>query len=457
MNDIYIESLHVKNVRLFTELNIQFNRKFNFLAGPNGCGKTSVLACISHCFHQIGLEYSRYGKDAEFWADLTMNENKYRVGLGKDSVNENEYRKAPIKQWIAPPQGGERMLIGYKNGKPQEYKVQLSMESKMIEWIKQGVLDDYKEGMAISIPIFQVNEKLKFTPLFIGARRNISYQQIQGVQREKPFEEALQEYSQNNMRSLYGEWQTNIKQWIVNRYFMIDKDWAEHEKQNWLHFTKYLPRIAPFNSNFSYVKTGRDFEPIFSIYGKECYLEEISAGYQAVLSLIIDIFAWVEGTKEGDDRIVTNANGIVLIDEPDIHLHPEWQLTLREGLSALFPNLQFIVTTHSPHLLASADAGEVIIMPKSYTDDVYNLVPREKSFSGWDTDDILREIMGVESLDNTVRAKLIRDALHAVNTKNKDELKNIIGKLKDICHPNDTIVTELTLELASLQAGNVER
>jgi predicted ATPase len=428
MNDIYIESLHVKNVRLFTELNIQFNRSFNFLAGPNGCGKTSVLACISHCFQDAGFEYSRYGNDSEFWSDITLKENRYRVGLGKGTFKKNEYRKiSTIANWVDPPQGGNSMLSGPKNGIPE------------------------------SIPNYLVKDKLKFTPLFIGAYRNISYKQIQGVQREKPLEEALNEYSKNNMKSLYGEWQTNIKQWIVNRYFMIDKDWAEHEKQNWEHFTKHLPKIAPFNSNFSYVKTGRDFEPVFSIYGKECYLEELSAGYQAVLSLIIDIFAWIEGTMEGDNRIVTNARGIVLIDEPDVHLHPEWQLTLREGLKVIFPHLQFIVTTHSPHLLASADSGEVIIMPKAYTEDVYNLTPREKSFSGWDTNDILREIMGVKSLDNTARAKLINDALRAVDIKDIDDLKKLIGKLKDICHPNDTVVTELMLELSSMQALSGEQ
>jgi predicted ATPase len=412
MSDIYIEALHVKNVRLFSELNITFNQRFNFLAGPNGCGKTSVLACISHCFQTSGFEYSRYGKDSEFWVDITKREVNYRVGLSKGAMNENEYRMQAIKQWIAPP-------------------------------VLQG---------RTSLTVLDIKNQLKFSPLFIGARRNISYQQIQGVQREKPFEESLNEYLSNNIRSLYGEWQTNIKQWIINRYFMIDKEWAWQEKQNWEHFTSQLPQIAPFNSNFSYVKTGRDFEPVFSVYGKDCYLEELSAGYQAILSLIIDIFAWIEGAMEGDERIAKNAKGTVLIDEPDVHLHPEWQLTLRNGLSNLFPNLQFIVTTHSPHLLASADAREVIIMPKAYTEDIYNLVPREESFSGWGTDDILREIMGVESLDNRCRSKLVRKALFAVENKSITELKTVIDELKQICHPNDTIVTELTLQLASLQA-----
>jgi energy-coupling factor transporter ATP-binding protein EcfA2 len=356
MSDIYIESLHVKNVRLFSELNMTFNRKFNFLAGPNGCGKTSALACIAHCFGHQGLEYSRYGKDSEFWADITKFDQQYRVGLGSGAImNQNEYRKTGIKQWLPPsPSPGITEILSY-----------------------------------------QAKDSLKLTPLFIGARRNISYQQIQGIQREKTFTEALNEYTNNNIRSLYGEWQTNVKQWIINRYFISDKEWAVQEKQNWEQFKEQLPKIAPFNSNFSYIETRNDFEPVFSLYGKRCYLEELSAGYQAVLSLIVDIFAWIESTMEGENRIARNAHGAVLIDEPDIHLHPEWQLTLREGLVNLFPNLQFIVTTHSPHMIASADAGEIIVMPKAYTDEVYNLKPNEESFSGWQTDDVLRYIMGV--------------------------------------------------------------
>jgi len=96
----------------------------------------------------------------------------------------------------------------------------------------------------------------------------------------------------------------------------------------------------------------------------------------------------------------------------------------------------------------------VIIMPKAYTEPVYDLCPREKAFSGWQTDDILREIMGVESLDNKERSKLVKSALDAIDKKDAVGLEKAIGILRQICHPNDTLVTELTLELASLQAVN---
>ncbi|MGR6008126.1 AAA family ATPase, partial [Bacillus cereus] len=45
------------------------------------------------------------------------------------------------------------------------------------------------------------------------------------------------------------------------------------------------------------------------------------------------------------------AIGTVIIDELDVHLHPEWQLTISDSLRRMFPKLQFIITTHSPTLL----------------------------------------------------------------------------------------------------------
>jgi predicted ATPase len=412
MNGMIVEALHVRNVRLFTELNIRFNPAFNFLAGPNGCGKTSVLACLAHCFSMQHYDYSRFSHDAELWADVSIAEKKYRVGFSKCVMSRHDYRKSQIASWNAPPSSDDRTTVLVGN-------------------------------LGKEIP-----------PLFIGAQRNFMYQQIQGIQHEKPVDEARNEYMNNSLPFLYGLNKTNVKQWMINRYFMIEKDWALQEKKNWEHFIANLPMIAPFGSGFSYIRTGRDFEPVFSLYGKECYLEELSAGYQAVLSLIIDIIAWIEGSMEEGNRDIQTARGVVCIDEPDIHLHPEWQLTLREGLVSFFPNLQFIVTTHSPHLLASARAGEIIRMPKVYTDECYNLNPDEKAYSGWTTDEILTDVMEVESLDNKEYERLVDEAMKAYSARDIAALKAAIADLENVSHPDNTIVTVLRTKLASLELQN---
>jgi predicted ATPase len=411
MNGTMIEALHVKNVRLFTELNITFNPKFNFLAGPNGCGKTSALVCLAHCFTADHFEYSRFSNNAELWADISAAEKQYRVGFGNYVQRQRVFKKTQAVSWSTPP--------------------------STHDWLAGS------EG--------DLGKEIKIIPLFIGAQRNLVYQQIQGIQREKTVDEARKECIKNSLPFLYGLSKMNIKQWIINRYFMIEKDWATQEKKNWEHFIINLPRLAPFGSDFSYVRTGRDFEPVFSLYGKQCYLEELSAGYQAVLTIIIGIMAWLEESMEEGNRDAQTACGTVCIDEPDIHLHPEWQLTLRQGLVLLFPNLQFIVTTHSPHLLASAQAGEIIRMPKTYTDARYDLEPDEKAYSGWTTDEILTDVMEVESLDNKDYEQLVNAAMKACETKDSAALEEAIMRLESVSHRDNTIVTVLRTKLASLE------
>ncbi len=333
--------------------------------------------------------------------------------MGRDSINDQGYRNQSIKAWNKP---------------------------------------EAEQGRE-SISINEVNSKLKeFCPLFIGAQRNIKYQQINGMQREQPLEQKLNQYVSTGTKSLYGDQPSNIKQWFVNRYFMIDKDWAKEERENWYHMLEFLPTLAPFNSSFSYVRTGKELEPIFSIYGEECYMEELSAGFQAVLSILANIFEWIEGTRKEGFRVASKATGTVLIDELDLHLHPEWQFSLRDGLSNIFPNIQFIVTTHSPHLLSSAKENEVIIMDRNPNENVYSLKPSTKRFSGWNTDQILSEVMGVMSLENKDYEKFVTDAFDQIEVRSIEGLKHAIYKLTDICHPNDSILTVLNAKYASMVA-----
>lgn len=416
MTNNYIECLYVKNVRQFNELNIEFSEGFSFLAGPNGCGKTSVLACISHCFEHSNFQYSRFKSDSEFWTDVSYENSKYRVGLGSNSIQQgSSYRSASISRWNAPHSDQGRRAVSLNN----------------------------------------IKEKLpNFCPLFIGTNRNIQYKVIQGMSREKETQESINNYTRNSTKSLYGEGNANIKQWLVNRYFMIDKEWAGEERGNWNNLIESLPNIGPFNSNFSFVRIQKDLEPIFSIYGNECYLEELSAGFQAVLSMIAEIFEWIESSNPEGSRNVSSAEGTVLIDELDLHLHPEWQFTLRDGLENIFPRLQFIVTTHSPHLLASAKPNEVIVMPKNDINEIYNLSPSEKIFSGWNTDQILSDVMGVISLENKEYEKLISRAFDQIEQRSIEGLEREITNLEAVCHPNDTIVMVLRARLAGMVANS---
>ena len=106
--------------------------------------------------------------------------------------------------------------------------------------------------------------------------------------------------------------------------------------------------------------------------GVELSWREMSDGYRSALALLADIVRHmieVYGTSgltcRGDDgRLRIVRSGVVLIDEVDAHLHPEWQREIGFWLKDHFPNVQFLVTSHSPLICQAADPNGLFVLPE---------------------------------------------------------------------------------------------
>jgi hypothetical protein len=85
----------------------------------------------------------------------------------------------------------------------------------------------------------------------------------------------------------------------------------------------------------------------------------LSQGYQAIIAWITDLLGHAALDAE---KLVPpeELRGLVLIDELDLFLHPRWQVTLVKSLKALFPQVQFVTTTHSPLVLTGLEPDEIV-------------------------------------------------------------------------------------------------
>jgi energy-coupling factor transporter ATP-binding protein EcfA2 len=97
---------------------------------------------------------------------------------------------------------------------------------------------------------------------------------------------------------------------------------------------------------------------------------DMSEGYRAALALLTDILRHIIKTfgsggltEQTDGMLQVQRSGVVLIDEIDLHLHPEWQRKIGFWLKQRFPKLQFLVTTHSPLICQAADPNGVFKLP----------------------------------------------------------------------------------------------
>lgn len=131
----------------------------------------------------------------------------------------------------------------------------------------------------------------------------------------------------------------------------------------------------------------------------------ISDGYKTITALVLDLlknlhaaFGQLHIVEEaGVPRVVHH--GVVLIDEVDAHLHVSWQKRIGFWLKEHFPNIQFIVTTHSPYICQAADPNGIIRLAApgdsqptgTVPDDVYNIV-----VNGSADDAVMTELFGRE-------------------------------------------------------------
>jgi predicted ATP-binding protein involved in virulence len=107
-------------------------------------------------------------------------------------------------------------------------------------------------------------------------------------------------------------------------------------------------------------------------HGLQLAWSDMSDGYRAALALLADILRHlisaygIEGLakKDADGKLSIVKGGVVMIDEIDAHLHPEWQREIGFWLKQHFPNIQFLVTTHSPIICQAADENGLFVLPE---------------------------------------------------------------------------------------------
>ncbi|MFT5646141.1 MAG: putative ATP-binding protein involved in virulence, partial [Aureispira sp.] len=137
-----------------------------------------------------------------------------------------------------------------------------------------------------------------------------------------------------------------------------------------LHYIKFFinnTNLLPNNANF--IGFDLDGNAEFADDDKNTVnVYQMSDGYRSILSLTFELIRQLirvygedkvfQNIKEKKDPIIT-LPGVVLIDEVDVHLHPTWQIKIGYWFTKFFPQIQFIVSTHSPLVCRASEKGSI--------------------------------------------------------------------------------------------------
>lgn len=172
---------------------------------------------------------------------------------------------------------------------------------------------------------------------------------------------------------------------------------------------------------------------------------QLGYGYQSMLSWIVDLckrmfdaYPDLENPLEG--------GAIVLVDEIDLHLHPKWQREIISYLSEAFPNVQFIVTTHSPLVVQSANDINLYVLKRDENEVNIEKAPRS-NYSGWTVEEILRETMELESdVHSDIYNNLLAQFNKGLDNGDKATVEEAYRRLDQILHPNNPVRRLLELQ-----------
>lgn len=346
---------------------MEFKPGFNLLLGDNGVGKTTVLEAA------------------------TVAVSGFLAGM-EDVSTRNIYKDDIHYQIVKDNNGIPNKL--YKE--PVEVESTLNYDGSDYTWsrVKKGATVSSRTSINPR-DILKVSRELinstehKILPL-------ISYQSASRhwVSARSDANEKKRKELHNRRCGYLGCMEKTANLASINNWCK-QMEWGSvrmnHISENYQQFGKIVSKFMSIMNDGVVSEVIFNPNSEFLLYcedGEYKAISDLSAGYQSVLNLIMDLAyrMAILNPDEGDN--IPNAEGIVLIDEIDSNLHPKWQWRIIDALTETFPNVQFIAATHSPIIVSSCKNANIISI-----DEEQNIRYIGDSYA-FSVNEILKDILG---------------------------------------------------------------
>lgn len=406
-----IKKLTVTNLRGFTHAEFDFQPGMNLLVGVNGVGKTTVLDAVRVCMTRVLPEItaSQNRKEKFEAEDVNIMADKKNLQVSCDiEINNLILNVTQLKP--------ETNVVEDQAGNPRA-QVMETHDDPIITTKGYKLDPDTKKSNTQPLVIYFSTRRSLFVEHKVSSSAASRGQAA-------AFSEALSINRESNLRVL-AEW------------YKVQKVLGEERPIAVRHIAVLNEAIKVFMPGFDNLVVNEKVkgEPHFTIDKNGIPLNvryQLSDGERGMLALVLELAKRLsQANPEMDNPL--EGEGVVLIDELDLHLHPKWQRTIVENLERTFPNLQFIATTHSPQVIGEVDAKHITIIDKTIVEkSTYNPAI---SF-GLDSSSVLEEI-----LDSSPRNKSINKSLNElfglIDEEKLKEAKNKLEELKEILGPNN--------------------
>lgn len=413
-------NLKLSNFRGVEEVNIDFNGKSAIIYGINGMGKSTILrACnllFSRVFKILTDSNLGYGRDFQIEeSDIKVGEDKTRIVM-KISMEGKEY------DYYRGAESNGKRVHSVSDLKKIEYDIQRLYLGSFAS-IKEDEQFDGNEEAPKEILILNKHDIPIYATYSVNRYVVDRFDKLEKDESLIGKMEAWRDIFNPTINfKLFFEWFRGRQEYENSR--KVEDDTFKDGQLSAVR--QAILKIL--DNDFSDIKIrirDEDAQMIAVKHDTELSIAQLSEGEKCVLAMTGDLARKLAVANPKRNNPL-EGEGIVLIDEVDLHLHPTWQGRIMPLLISTFPGIQFIVTTHSPKILGEI-TDEADIFEICEEDGNIN-VRKQPSMSGWDVNYIMKEYMHTDVL-NRKTAKLIDQMYEYIDSDEFDEAEKLADEL----------------------------
>lgn len=418
-----LKGLSITDFRGFSKLNIALDGKSAVFFGVNGVGKTSVLRSINLlCANIINKVVNRKELRQQYNIEL----GDIRHGKSSANIQGTFILNSDNGETVEYERGMDR-----KTGKRTHSKEGLE---KIVSYIQASYIDDEKQD---NVPVF-VNYGTNRLVLDIPLRIRTHHEFDVYSSYEKAIENKI------DFRAFF-EWYRNQED--AENAVKVEKKDFNYADRSLNAVRKAIIAMLPEFENIHIARKPR-LEMVVEKEGIKLNVSQLSDGEKCVLAMFGDLAKRLAlANPKLTDPL--QGEGIVLIDEIELHMHPSWQRRILGVLRKTFPNIQFIITTHSPIVLSEVDDLYKVFFMSN--DGKETIVSDFSRMDGYDINYILEEFMGTKSR-NSQTEELVRSVYAAINAMNKAKAIEKLTELRKLAGENneDVVMAEMLMKKKGL-------
>ena len=379
---MYLEKLKLHNFRCYEKLEIEFNRQLTVLVGKNGSGKTTVLEAIAIALGTWFVGFNIVNaKGINKRTDPLR--KAYQIGATDDvqtqfPVEIEAWGK--IKESKDPTLHWKRELYtptGTMTTKDAKEIVEYAAEYQKA--ISEGRTDIYLPIVAYygTGRLWDYHRQKRIDVFKVSSRTNGYIDCLDGTANVK----------------LMMDW---FQIMTINKYQRQEENLESNPELDtvYLAMEKCLKNLSGYSDvKIRYNMGTQELDVYYSEQDKQRMripLNQLSDGYKGMISLVADIaYRMATLNPQLGTEVLIKGDGVVLIDEVDLHLHPAWQQKVIDNLMDIFPKVQFIVSTHAPAIISSVKTDTLRILSDK------EVCLTDNQVYGKDVNSVMKEIMGV--------------------------------------------------------------